>query len=129
MRAALLIVLGLAIGIVGTVFTMNALHERDPLPHAVMHLMAFHAGQLKQELKAQRCDAGTSQHHLVQLQAVSSDIAAAFAGADEDFIKAADKLHAAVNGAVQSAPADCPALAAASKPINEACQSCHEQYR
>ena len=40
MRVALSILLGLFIGIIGTVSVMNTLHQRNPLPHAVMSVMA-----------------------------------------------------------------------------------------
>jgi Cytochrome c556 len=129
MRAALLIVLGLAIGILGTVQVMNVLSERNPLPKAVMHVMAYHAGELKHAMEAQRCDAQSTRPHLLALQAVSSDIHPAFAGADPALFQIADKLRHAADAAVQADPADCPALAAAIEPVGEACQSCHQQYR
>jgi cytochrome c556 len=31
--------------------------------------------------------------------------------------------------ALQAAPADCVALAAAIKPIDDTCKSCHQKYR
>lgn len=129
MRAALLIVLGLAIGIIGTVFTMNALHQRNPLPRSVMTVMAYHAGELKRAVKAQRCDAEANRNHLQQLQMTAKNIEPAFASADAPFFKEADKLHDALGSALQSAPLDCPSLAAALKPVGDACQSCHQQYR
>jgi cytochrome c556 len=129
MRAALLILLGLAIGALGATFALNAWRARDPLPRAVMDLLGHHAGQLKQTLKSQRCDADGIRHQLSQMQAVSGDIDAAFAGADATFFHAADELRVAVNGALRAAPADCASLARAVKPIGDACENCHRQYR
>jgi cytochrome c556 len=128
-RAALLIVLGLVIGILGTVFAMKALRQRDPFPQAVMGVMAHHMGALSRSVKAQRCDATQSREHLLRLQSTASDIPAAFAGAEPHFMDAAGKLRGALQNAVRANPTDCAALATAIKPIGDACQSCHEQYR
>ena len=129
MRAALLIVLGLAIGIVGTVFAMNALKQRNPFPHAVMAVMAHHAGELRNAVKAQRCDAASHSQHLDRLLSTSADIVPAFPGVDPGFTDEATQLHARLQAAAQAAPADCAALAAAMKPVGETCQSCHQKYR
>lgn len=129
MRAALLILLGLAIGAIGTVFAMNALKDRNPMPHAVMTVMSHHFGQLRNAVKSQQCDAGKTQKQLATLLTISGDIGPAFAGVDKPFLDAADKLHSAIQAAVTAAPVDCPALAAAIKPVGEACESCHHQYR
>jgi cytochrome c556 len=129
MRAALLIVLGLAIGIVGTVFAMNALKQRNPFPHAVMAVMAHHTGELRNAVKAQRCDAASNVQHLERLLSTSTDIAQAFPGVDQGFTDEATQLHTRLQAALQAAPADCVSLAAALKPVGETCQSCHQKYR
>ena len=41
MRIALLILLGLAIGVIGTVNVVNALNARNPMPKAVMTTMDY----------------------------------------------------------------------------------------
>jgi cytochrome c556 len=129
MRYAILIALGLVIGIIGTVFAMNALRERNPFPHAVMAVMAHHAGALNQAVKTQRCDAAESRRHLTRLLEASTDVSAAFPGVDQPFLDEASKLRDRTQAALDAAPADCKALAAAIKPIGETCQSCHQQYR
>ena len=129
MRAALLIVLGLFIGILGTVFALNALRQHQPLSHSVMSLMAHHMGTLDAAVKAQRCDAVASRQHLSRLLDTQADIGEAFPGADQPFLDEADKLRDRTQAALQAAPADCKALAAAIRPIAETCQSCHQQYR
>lgn len=128
-RAALLILLGLVIGIFATVVSLNALQQRNPFPRAVMSVMAHHAGALKQAVRTQRCDAAQSRQHLLRLQSTAADIPEAFAGAEQPFMDEAGKLRTALQNANQAQPADCAALAAAIKPVGEACQSCHEQYR
>ncbi|WP_426664656.1 cytochrome c [Rhodanobacter aciditrophus] len=129
MRAALLILLGLAIGVVGTVNVMNALAARNPMPAAVMHTMGYHMGELKQALKAQQCDAAKVQHHLLRLQSTATDILPTFGIADKAFADDANQLQTRLQQAAVSAPATCAALAAALKPVGETCQSCHQQYR
>ena len=129
MRAALLIVLGLAIGIVGTVFAMNALSQRNPFPHAVMAVMAHHSGELRNAIKAQRCEAASNKEHLERMLSTSADIVPAFPGVDQAFADEAAQLHTHLQAATQSAPTDCAALAAALKPVGDACQSCHQKYR
>jgi cytochrome c556 len=129
MRAAILLVLGLVIGIMGTVFSMNALRERNPFPHAVMSVMAHHVGALSGAIKSQQCDAARAQQHLTRLLETSADIKEAFPGMDAPFLDEATKLHEQTRAALLAAPADCKALAAVIKPIGEVCQSCHQQYR
>jgi cytochrome c556 len=129
MRAALLILLGLVIGVIGTVNVMNALAQRNPMPKAVMHTMGYHMGELKQELKANQCDAATIQHHLLRLQSTATDILPTFGIADKGFIDDANQLQTRLQQAAASAPATCAALASALKPVGETCQSCHQQYR
>ena len=129
MRAAVLLVLGLVIGIIGTVFAMNALRARNPFPHSVMAVMAYHAGALNASVKAGTCDAGASQQHLTRLLEASSDIKEAFPGVDQPFLDEIAKLRDTTQAAMQTAPATCAALAGAIKPIGETCQSCHLHYR
>lgn len=129
MRAALLILLGLAIGILGTIPVMSALSERNPLPKAVMTTMGYHMHQLQGELKGQQCEAAPSLDQLQHLQMTAADITAAFPDAPQPFLDHASHLRSALQAAVQAAPTDCKALAAALKPAGEACQDCHRQYR
>lgn len=128
-RFALLILLGLVVGVLGTVFAMKALGERNPMPHAVMTVMGHHMGALGQAVKTKQCDAAQINDHLLRLQSTSTDIAAAFPSAEQDFLDHAGRLRTALQGAVQAHPTDCAALAQAIKPVGDACQSCHQQYR
>lgn len=129
MRAALLIVLGLAIGIIGTVFTLRALDERNPYPNALMVTMGFHRHQLQQAVKGQHCDATANLDQLQHMQMIASDIPAVFPDAPQQFQNFASHLKTALQSAAQSAPADCPALVTALKPVDQACKECHQQYR
>jgi cytochrome c556 len=129
MRVALLILLGLVIGIIGTVNVVNTLNERHPMPDAVMHTMDYHMGQLSKGLKAKQCDAAAVQHHLERLQSTATDILPVFDIKEQGFTDAAGQLQARLQQAVQAAPADCAALAVVLKPIGQACKSCHQKYR
>ena len=129
MRVALLIVLGLVIGILGTVFTMNALRDRDPMPHAIMVTMGFHRHQLQQAIKGQRCEAGAAADQLRHMQMTAADIPAAFPDAPQPFLDNAGHLRTALQTAEHAPLADCPALVAALKPVDQICDDCHRQYR
>lgn len=129
MRVALMILLGLVIGVIGTVNVMNALAARNPMPGAVMDTMDYHASALKSALKANQCDPVKIQHHLARLQSTATDIVPVFRTDEKDFTDHATQLQERLQQAVQSAPATCAALGAALKPVGASCKSCHDQYR
>ncbi|HWX67018.1 MAG TPA: cytochrome c [Rhodanobacter sp.] len=129
MRVALMILLGLVIGVLGTVQVMNTLSARNPMPKAVMETMGYHMGELSHALKAKQCDAAKIQHHLERLQSTATDIVPVFGIDEKSFSDKASELQTHLQQAVQAAPTDCAALAAAIKPIGGTCKSCHQQYR
>lgn len=130
MRVALMILLGLVIGVLGTAQVMSVLAERNPMPKAVMATMGYHMGELGHALKARQCEAAKIQHHLERLQSTATDITPAMFGIDEkDFADDATQLQTRLQQAAQAAPATCEALAAALKPVGETCKSCHQKYR
>lgn len=129
MRSALLIALGLAIGILGTAFAISALHQRTPLPKAVMTVMAYHMSQLEHSVKTQQCDATATRANLERLQSAALDIPGAFKGAEDPFLKSSDKLQGALRDAVAAAPGTCAVLATALQPVDNACDDCHKRFR
>ncbi|MEO6799471.1 MAG: cytochrome c [Rhodanobacter sp.] len=129
MRVALMILLGLVIGIIGTANVMNVLSERNPMPKAVMHTMGYHMGELTGAIKARQCDATKIQRHLARLESTATDITPVFGMDDKDFADHARQLQDHLQQAVQAAPATCTSLAAAIKPVNDSCKSCHQKYR
>lgn len=129
MRVVLLILLGLAIGVIGTANVMSALNARNPMPKAVMHTMDYHMGELGHALKAKQCEAASIQHHLQRLQSTATDIVPVFGVTEKDFTDYASQLQDQLQKALQAAPADCAALAVAIKPIDDTCKSCHQKYR
>jgi cytochrome c556 len=129
MRVALLILLGLVIGIIGTANVMSTLAARNPMPKAVMDTMDYHMNALSQALKSKQCAAADTAHHLQRVQSTATDIVPTFGIPDQPFTDAANLLQTRVQQALQPAPADCPALAVAVKSIGDACKSCHDKYR
>jgi len=129
MRVALLILLGLAIGIIGTANVMNTLAARNPMPKAVMQTMDYHMDALDHMLKTRQCTAASIRPHLERVQSTATDIVPVFGVIDQPFNDAAALLQTRVQQALQTGPADCPALASAVKSIGEACKSCHDKYR
>ena len=129
MRTALLILLGLAIGVVATVNVMSALHARNPMPEAVMTTMDYHMGQLRSAIKAGQCSAPAIAHHLQRVHSTASDIVPVFGIKEKDFTDDATQLLDRTQAALTAAPASCAALGEAIKPIGQTCKSCHQQYR
>jgi cytochrome c556 len=91
--------------------------------------MGYHMTALGHALKTQQCAAADIQHHLQRIQSTATDIVPVFDIAEQPFTDAAGQLQTHVQQALQTAPADCAALAAAIKPIGETCKSCHQKYR
>lgn len=129
MRALLLVVLGLAIGALGATFAISALRQGTPFHDGVMAVMQHHMGALRANVRANQCDAKASAFRLGRMREEAGDIGEAFRGVDEAFGQASLKLVTALDGAAAAQPATCEALAAALKPVGEACSACHQQYR
>lgn len=129
MRALLFVILGLAVGAMGATFALSALRQGTPFHDGVMAVMQHHMGALRANVRAKQCDAKVSAERLARLRLTAGDIDEAFPDMDAGFHKAGATLDAALDTAVAAAPASCDALAAALKPVGDACQSCHQQYR
>jgi hypothetical protein len=128
MRATLLIVLGVAIGIISAAFATSVFRSRNPLPKALMNVMEYHIDGLKQSVASGQCEAGASRLKLQQMSMASIDVEPAFAGADPDFLHLAGRLRGVLADAAQASPADCHALDATIKPVLQACHDCHQKY-
>lgn len=129
MRALLLVILGLAIGAIGATFALSALRQGTPYHKAVMAVMQHHMGVLREDVRANRCEAKGAAGHLRRLGEEADDIGTAFADMDEGFRQATDRLTTSLRSAIAAPVGDCAALAAVLAPVGEACQSCHRQYR
>ena len=124
-----MILLGLAIGTIGTVNVMNALSERNPMPKALLRTMGYHIGEVNGAIKANQCNATTIQHHLARLESTAADIAPVFGTGVQDFTDHANPLQEHLQQAVRAAPSTCAALVAAIRPVGKSCKRCHDKYR
>ncbi|SKC02898.1 cytochrome c [Luteibacter sp. 22Crub2.1] len=129
MRALLFVILGLAVGAMGATFALSALRQGTPFHDGVMAVMQHHMGALRANVRAKQCDAKVSAERLARLRLTAGDIREAFPDMDAGFARAGATLDAALDAAVAAAPASCDGLAVALKPVGDACQSCHQQYR
>ena len=129
MRPLLLVLLGLVVGAMGATFALSALRQGTPFHRGVMAVMQYHLGALRANVRAKQCDGKGALSRLSRMRTMAGDIHEAFPGMDRPFYEAADRLGKALDGAAASAPATCEALTRALAPVDDACQSCHRQYR
>jgi hypothetical protein len=74
-RYLFLFLIGLAVGILGTVMAMRAIDARqDHFPTSVMEVQAWHLGQLKAATQQNRCAATDTLPHLQALRTMANDI-------------------------------------------------------
>jgi hypothetical protein len=128
-RFLIVFVLGLAIGGALAVVASNAMHEREEYPHGVMHVMDAQMGALDLAIKANRCTANDLLPKLQTLRAVANDIEPAFQQDDEHFVKYAGGLRAAADAALITPPGNCQTAAAMLDKIDDACSSCHHDFK
>ncbi len=131
MRYALLIVLGLVIGIIGTVVTMNALHSGPDFTGSLMTMQDFHLDALEANIKQNHCAVTDNLPHLQTLRVLSNDIEPAFLPIDneQDFRQKASNLRASIDAVLAAPPADCAAVGAAMTRISHECKGCHDEFR
>ena len=131
-RYLFLFLLGLVVGAIGTVMALRAIDARkDHFHEAVMHVQAWHAGQLKAGLDANRCSATDALPHLLALRTLANDLEPAFPDLadDERFAGHASKLRATLDGAIAAPPQGCAAVGQALGDVGAACKACHQDFR
>jgi hypothetical protein len=127
-----LFAVGLVAGVIGTVMAMRAIDARqDHFDESVMHVQAWHVGQLKANVDQSRCAATDTLPHLQALRTMANDIQPAFPDLrdDERFGKAASQLRAALDGALANPPLNCAGVGTTLASIGEACKACHQDFR
>jgi hypothetical protein len=129
MRALILLVIGLIMGAIGSMFAANTLAARHAYPRGVMAILQHHVGAMHEMTRARQCAGPPVRDSLLHLRHAADEIDPAFAGADADFGAHARKLDLALDAALAAAPADCAAVQRALVPVADACQSCHQLYR
>lgn len=131
MRYALLIVLGLVMGIAGTVMAMSARNQGPHLPQSLMHMQAFHMQALDANIKQNHCTVTDNLPHLQTLRALSNDVEPVFLPIEkeQDFRQKASNLRASIDTLIAAPPADCAALGAAMTRIGHECKACHDEFK
>lgn len=131
MRFAIVLVLGLFIGVMATVMTLGALRQGTPFHQGLMAVMAWHHGQLRGMADPERCDIEAAPRHLAMLAQAGEDLESAFLPTfnDERFIHYARGYRQAVAAARGEAPADCAAVAAIGESLRDSCSACHRDFR
>lgn len=131
MRYALLIVLGLAIGIIGTTMTLNALNRGPHYPESLMHMMGYYASSLDKNVKANRCTVSDNLPQLQAMRGLSNDLEPILLPQDKEanFRQRASNLRAAIDAMLAAPPSTCATLGKGVNAIGEACDGCHKEYR
>jgi hypothetical protein len=124
-----LFVLGLAIGAVCATMWSNAMHKREAYPHGVMAVLGAQFAGLDKSVKANRCTANDLLPKFQTLRAVANDIEPAFAEEDPRFVEHAGALRAAADAALMTPPGNCQSAAATLDRVNEACSTCHRDFK
>lgn len=131
-RYLFMALLGLVVGVVGTVMVTRALHERkDHYPEAVMYVMQAHMAALKRNVAENRCAATDTLPHLQTLRQMANDLEPAFPDlrTEAAFTQHASGLRGAVDATLASPPLNCPGVQAAMAKIGEGCKACHADYQ
>ena len=132
MRYLFLFVLGLVVGVIGTVMAVRALDARkDHFPGSVMHLFAAHMDMLDANVNGNRCAATDTLPQLQTLRTLANDIEPAFGDLRDDsrFAGHSSDLRAALDRALANPPIACAGVQAAMKDIGEGCKACHRDFR
>jgi len=127
-RYLFMALLGLVVGVVGSVMVMRAIAQRkDPYPEAVMHVMSAHMRALKDDVTQNRCAATDVLPHLQTMRALANDIEPAFKDMREDakFVRYASDLRASIDASLASPPLNCPGVQAVAAKIGRGCEDCH----
>ncbi|MFC7521611.1 hypothetical protein ACFQS6_19235 [Xanthomonas populi] len=130
-RYALMLVLGILIGLVCTVMVARVLQARgNPVPDSLMQVMAYQLRALQPDADA-TCDPARHRARLQSLRLLADELEPAFPdiGEDHRFGEHAHALRAALDQAQRAPPADCAKSAAVNTQITNACEACHRDFR
>lgn len=131
-RYLFLFLVGLAVGIFATVVVVRAIQQRmDHFPSSVMHVQQWHAGQLRQRVEENRCNATDVLPHLRALRTLAEDLEPAFPGLRDDrrFARHAAGMRATLDDALASPPINCAGLGTTNQRIRDSCRACHQDFR
>lgn len=134
-RYLFMLLIGLVIGVVGTVMVLNAIDKgkswRDRYPYATMHLLQAHSAQLAGKVKGNRCTVSDSLPHLQALRTLANDLEPAFPGLADDarFEEHSATMRSALDRALANPPTSCETLGEAASKVGESCRACHQDFR
>ena len=131
-RYLFLFLIGLVVGVIGTVMAMRAIDARqDQFPTSVMEVQGWHVGQLKANTEQNRCAATDTLPHLQALRTMANDIEPAFGDLRDDarFAKHASDLRATLDAALARPPLNCAGVGTTLASIGDDCKACHQDFR
>lgn len=131
-RYLFLFLIGLVMGVIGTVMAMRAIDARkDHFHESVMHVQQWHLVQLKQRVEQNRCAATDVLPHYKTLRTMADDLEPAFPDLSDDkrFAEHASRMRAKLDAALASPPLNCAGVATTNGQIGEACKACHQDFR
>ena len=131
-RYLFLFLIGLVVGVLGTVMAMRAIHAReDHFPESVMHVMDAHADMLDTNIKQSRCAATDTLPQLQALRTMANDIEPAFHELRDDtrFVKHVSDLRGDLDAALANPPLNCNGVGTVLKKLGEDCKACHQDFR
>lgn len=126
------LLLGLVVGVVATVMIGRMIEEgRDKFPGGMMQVLQHHAGELRNDVKQNRCNATDSLPHLQALRTLANDLEPAFPtlASDQRFADSASKLRGALDAALASPPMSCEGLGTTLQTVGDSCKNCHQNFR
>jgi len=131
MRVLVLFLLGIVLGVTSTIAVKNAQARRDAFPDGVMTVMGHQMDLLSTNIKQNRCTASDLTTQLQTVRLVANNIEPAFESlrSDSQFGRYASGLRAAADSALTMPLASCALAAAAISKLDQACDSCHRDYR
>ena len=131
MRYLILLLIGLAVGIIGTGIVMNAMNRETAYSKGVMAVMGAQMKALNKSVKENRCTANDLLPRFQTLRAVANDIEPAFmpTADDDKFGHRASDLRAAEDAALMTPLSTCATATAVIHKIGDTCGNCHQDFK
>jgi hypothetical protein len=131
MRALILIILGLGIGILTTVTVLSALRQATPLSRAVMTVTGHQLKTLQAAVSNGACDAATTNARMAALRFLADDFESALLPSVDDALtrRYIDDYRSTLDTILTDDSNGCPALEQAISEIKQRCDFCHRDFR
>lgn len=131
MRALILILLGLAIGVMTTVTILSALRQGTPLSRGVMSVTGHQLKTMQAALSRDDCGWVAIQPRVAALRMLADDFEAALLPSLDDALarRYIGDYRSALDAIEASRANDCPSLARAISELKQRCDFCHRDFR